>query len=303
MSRDTALRPLPIRGLAGIADRFDHVILDQFGVLHDGRTLYPQVRDCLARLRAAGKSLTILSNSGKPGAGNVARLAAIGLPADAYDRMITSGDTLRAAIAARDGAPFDRLGRRCFLVSTGADRTMLEGLAIDVVAAIGSADFILIAGLDPEAAELDRWRPLFAPAVAAGLPLICANPDLTMFSPRGLLPGPGALAALYERLGGAVTYVGKPHPKIYGMALAALGHPPASRVIAVGDSLDHDVLGARRMAIASVFVTGGIHAADFAALADPAAIAAATRRLAAADRLPDWVMPALAWNEAAGDQP
>jgi HAD superfamily hydrolase (TIGR01459 family) len=298
MSMAAARRRLTvIAGLADIADRFDHVLLDQFGVLHDGQRLYPEVVDCLARLRAAGKSTTILSNSGKPGTANVKRLAAIGLPADSYDRMITSGDALRISIQARDDPPFDRLGRRCYLVSTGGDRTMIDGLDLDVVAEIGSADFILFAGLDPEAAELEPWRPRFAPAIAAGLPLICANPDLTMFSPRGLLPGPGAIAGLYGRMGGAVTYIGKPHPQIYAVALAALRHPPASRVVAIGDSLDHDVLGARRTGIASVFVTGGIHAAEFAVVTDTAETTDLVRRLAGGgDKTPDWVMSTLAWH-------
>lgn len=295
-------RPAVIAGLAEIAGRFDHVLLDQFGVLHDGQRLYPQVTDCLAGLRAAGKSITILSNSGKPGTVNVKRLAAMGLPAEAYDRVITSGDALRISIRARSDAPFDRLGRRCYLVSTGGDRAMIDGLDLDVVEEIGSADFILFAGLNPEAAELERWRPRFAPAIAAGLPLICANPDVTMFSPRGLLPGPGAIAGLYGRMGGAVTYIGKPHPQIYAVALAALGDPALGRVLAVGDSLDHDILGARRVGAAGLFITGGIHAADFADASEPADIIDITRRLAAGgDRMPDWVMATLAWPaETAG---
>ncbi len=296
MSVAARQRPAVIAGLAEIADRFDHALLDQFGVLHDGRRLYPGVLDCLGRMRAAGKTITVLSNSGKPGAENAARLAALGLPVTAYDRIVTSGDALRISIRARSDLPFDRLGRRCYLVSTGDDRTMIDGLDLDLVEEIGSADFILLAGLSPEAAELERWRARFAPAIAAGLPLVCANPDVTMFSPRGLLPGPGAVAALYRSLGGAVTYVGKPHPQIYAVALKALGNPPPARVLAVGDSLDHDMLGARRIGALGLFVTGGIHAADFADASDPADIVDITRRLAAgSDRMPGWVMATLAW--------
>lgn len=288
-------RPVAIDGLARIAERFDHALLDQFGVLHDGRRLYPRVLDCLARLRAAGKSITILSNSGRPGTVNVARLAAIGLPDTLYDRIITSGDALRAGFAARDSAPFDRLGRRCFLISRGDDRTVVDGLGLDLVDTPAKADFLLLSGLDDAAADLDAWRARLAP-LAAGLPMICANPDTTMFGAAGFLPGPGAVAALYQSLGGDVTHIGKPHRQIYAVALRALGDPPPARVLAVGDSLDHDIRGAREIGAAGLFITGGIHAPDFAQVRGREAVLALTRRLAAGgDRLPDWVMPTLAW--------
>lgn len=295
----TAVRgapPVAIDGLARIAERFDHALLDQYGVLHDGRRLYPRVLDCLHHLRAAGKTVTILSNSGKPGPANAARLAAIGLAESAYDRIITSGDALRASIAARADAPFDHLGRRCFLISRGNDRTVIDGLDLDLVDTPAMADFLLLAGLDDAASEIEAWRARLAPLAAAGLPMICANPDTTMMGAAGLLPGPGAVAALYRSLGGEVTHIGKPHPQIYAVALRALGDPPSARVLAVGDSLDHDIRGARAIGAAGLFITGGIHAPDFAQVRGREAVLTLTRRLAAGgDRLPDWVMPTLAW--------
>ncbi len=295
----TAVRgapPVAIDGLARIAERFDHALLDQFGVLHDGQRLYPRVLDCLGHLKAAGKTVTILSNSGKPGTANAARLAAIGVPEAAYDRIITSGDALRACIVARDRAPFDRLGRRCFLVSRGDDRTVIDGLDLDLVDRPAKADFLLLAGLDDAASAIEPWRARLAPLAAAGLPMICANPDTTMIGAAGLLPGPGAVAALYRSLGGDVTHIGKPHRQIYAVALAALGDPSPGRVLAVGDSLDHDIRGAREIGAAGLFITGGIHAPDFAQARGREAVLALTRRLAAGDdRLPDWVMPTLAW--------
>src|SRR3546814_8339566 len=113
----------------------------------------------------AGKTVTILSNSGKPGTANAARLAAIGLHESAYDRIITSGDALRAGFAARDSAPFDRLGRRCFLVSRGDDRTVVDGLGLDLVDTPAMADFLLLAGLDDAASDLEAWRAPLAPQI------------------------------------------------------------------------------------------------------------------------------------------
>jgi HAD superfamily hydrolase (TIGR01459 family) len=298
-----ARRPRSIGGLEQVVESFDHVLLDQWGVLHDGQTLYPQVHDCLDRLRARGKTVTVLSNSGRRGAENARRLEKLGLPRSAYDRIITSGDAVWAALAARDTAPFDALGRRCLLFTRGNDRSVVEGLDLELVRRVQDADFILLAGLDEDLADLGRWHAVLEQAAAAALPVVCANPDTTMLSGRGLLPGPGAVAGLYQSLGGHVDFVGKPHCPIYATALEALGNPPPRRVLAVGDSLDHDVLGAARIGAMSLFIIDGVQAPHFAGVAGDPAITTTLRRLAGADGpLPDWVMQRLAWSaHPAGD--
>lgn len=294
---DRILRPVAIDGIEAICDSFDHVLLDQWGVLHDGQRLYPDAHACLDRLRARGKTVLILSNSGRRGAENAKRLDEMGLPPAAYDRIITSGDAVWTALADRDTPPFDGIGRRCLLFTRGNDRSVVEGLDLALVERVEEAEFLLLAGLDESVADLARWRDLLTSAVTAGLPMICANPDTTMLSAGGLLPGPGAVAGIYRSLGGDVTYVGKPHPQIYATALGVLGDPDPARVLAVGDSLDHDVLGARGVGAASLFITGGVQAPHFAAIADGPNLAAAVRRLAEGeDRLPDWVMPELTWT-------
>jgi HAD superfamily hydrolase (TIGR01459 family) len=294
------LRPVAIDGLEAICESFDHVLLDQWGVLHDGRRLYPNVHACLDRLRARGKTVIILSNSGRSGAENAKRLDEMGLPPAAYDCIITSGDAVWAAIAAADTPPFDGIGRRCLLFTRGNDRSVVEGLDLTLVERVEEAEFLLLAGLDESVADLAQWRGLLLEAVAAGLPMVCANPDTTMLSAQGLLPGPGAVAGLYESLGGIVTYVGKPYPQIYATALSALENPDPARVLAVGDSLDHDVLGARGIGAASLFITGGVQAPHFENVAEGPNLTATIRRLAEGeDRLPDWVMRELTWSSRA----
>jgi ribonucleotide monophosphatase NagD (HAD superfamily) len=88
--------------------------------------------------------------------------------------------------------------------------------------------------------------------------MVCANPDILRLTPHGLVDAQGVLAARYEALGGRVFYHGKPYPAIYESCLAALG---CSRdaVLMVGDSVDHDVLGARRAGISSALIPGGVH--------------------------------------------
>jgi HAD superfamily hydrolase (TIGR01459 family) len=295
MTAESVPRPIAIAGLHEIADRFDGVLLDQWGALHDGRRVFPAAQSCVEHLRAAGKRTLILSNSGKRAGDNIRRLANLGLPRSAYDALLTSGEA--AWLGLRDGteAPFDRLGRSCLLIARGRDRSVVEGLDLDVVADVSSADFIFLAGLDDERAAPEAWRSLLAEASRRHLPMLCANPDLTMFGAAGLLPAPGALGRFYESLGGAVHYVGKPHAPIFAAALRALGNPAAGRVLVVGDSLDHDILGGNRAGMLTALIAAGVHAADLSARGG-GDLAAAVRQLAGdSGRVPHWVLQELRW--------
>jgi HAD superfamily hydrolase (TIGR01459 family) len=295
MTAETAPRPAAIAGLREIADRFDCVLLDQWGALHDGRQVFPAARECVDRLRAAGKRILILSNSGKRADDNARRLAALGLPRSAYDTLLTSGETAWLGLHERAEPPFRTLGRRCLLVTRGPDRSIVDGLDLELVAHPSAADFIFLAGVDDDRAEPESWRSLFAEAVQRRLPMLCANPDLTMFAAAGLAPAPGALGRFYESLGGRVHYVGKPHAPIFAAALRALGNPTAGRVLVVGDSLDHDIVGGNRAGLATALIASGVHAAALDAPAG-AGLAKAVRHLATDSvQLPDWVLPDLAW--------
>jgi HAD superfamily hydrolase (TIGR01459 family) len=90
----------------------------------------------------------------------------------------------------------------------------------------------------------------------------CLNPDRLVM--RGGVPEAcaGAIADLYAMLGGPVTWYGKPFAAIYRHALHLAGDPPKGEVLAVGDGLQTDMLGAARMGFDAVFVTGGIHAGE-----------------------------------------
>jgi HAD superfamily hydrolase (TIGR01459 family) len=289
-------RPALIPGLSAIAERFDHLLLDQWGVLHDGRAIFPEARAAVTALGRAGKRVLVLSNSGKRAAENAARLAALGLPADAYEGIVTSGEACWELLRRRELPPFDRLGSRCLLVARGRDRSVVEGLALTLVEDVDGADFILLAGLDDALASPEAWRPRWRAAIARGLPLICANPDLTMIGAAGLAPGPGSLARLYQDLGGAVTHVGKPHRPIYEACLSLLGRPDPRRVLAVGDSLDHDIRGGAGMGLGTVLITSGILAAEFGAAGGEAAMVETALRLAreTGDR-PDFLLTSLTW--------
>jgi HAD superfamily hydrolase (TIGR01459 family) len=291
------MRPVAIAGLREIADRFDSVLLDQWGALHDGRRVFPAARTCVERLRAAGKRVLVLSNSGKRADENIHRLATLGLPRSAYDALLTSGEAAWLGLHSRTEQPFDGLGRRCLLVTRGPDPSIVDGLDLELVADVAAADFIFLAGVDDHRAQPASWRPLFSDAALRQLPMLCANPDLTMFAATGLVPAPGALGQFYESLGGEVHYIGKPHAPIFAAALRALGESAAGRVLVVGDSVDHDILGGNRAGMLTALIASGVHAAELTAAAD---LAKAVQQLAGdSAHLPDWVLSDLRWQEDA----
>lgn len=282
-----------IAGLREIADRFDHVLLDQWGVLHQGSRVFPEARDCVRAVRAAGKRVLILSNSGRRSEDNVERLAALGLPAEEHDGVLTSGEVAWHGLHERAVPPFNALGRHALLIGRGNVLSMIEGLDFVAVTNAARADFIWLAGLDEHNADLDAWRMDLETFAARGLPMLCANPDLTMFTPRGLMPAPGALARIYAELGGAVHYVGKPHPAMFAAALRRLGDPKPERVVVIGDSLDHDIEGGRRTGMLAALVTSGVHAKVLANARD---VGAAIHHLAGDPlRVPHWAIPRLTW--------
>jgi HAD superfamily hydrolase (TIGR01459 family) len=289
-------QPEEITGLQTILDRFDDVLLDQWGSLHEGRAIFPAARDCVARLRAAGKRVAILSNSGKRAVDNERRLAKLGLLRGEYDLLLTSGEVTWRGLRDHVDPTFAPFRGACLLITRDGDTSIIEGLDIQPVDDIAAAGFLLLAGLDEDRSTPALWRDLLAAATQRHLPMLCANPDLTMFGQDGLAPAPGALARFYETMGGRVVYVGKPHAPIFDAALAALGRPARRRVLVIGDSLDHDVQGGRAAGMPTLLISDGVHAADLALLANSDGMPAALRVLAGNDeRMPDWVIPHLTW--------
>jgi HAD superfamily hydrolase (TIGR01459 family) len=197
-------------------------------------------------------------------------------------------------LAAPGRLPFAGPGRRCFLLTSENDRSFVEGLELTLVDTPEAADFVLAIGLDSASVTLDDCRALATALRRCGLPMICSNPDKVAVVPGGTGVAPGALAALYEEQGGEVLWIGKPHRPIYDACLALLGGLEPAEIVAIGDSLEHDIKGANGAGIASCLVQHGIHAAELRPGAAPAeqeeGLERLCRRYAAR---PDWVVPRL----------
>jgi HAD superfamily hydrolase (TIGR01459 family) len=283
------------RGVHEVVDRYDGFVIDQWGVLHNGVAAYPGAIECLQRLRALGKTVVILSNSGKRAAANIARLAAMGFDSDSYTALLTSGEVTWRKLKKRADPFYRRLGECCLLLSNDGDRSIVEGVGVELVNSVEAADFILLAGIDGSR-SLASYEAMLAYGSGHGLPLLCANPDLLRVSGQDLALSSGAIAHRYELLGGSIHYVGKPYPEVYAECRDIFARHGATRIVAIGDSLQHDVVGGAEAGFDTMFVMTGIHRPDFAAAQDDAAVRQRLLALASEHgELPDWVLLSLRW--------
>lgn len=255
--------PHILEGLGSVAEQYDAFILDQWGVLHNGRAPYPGVIDALRTMRESGKKICLLTNSGRRARMNRERLTEMGFPPESYHGLITSGEATWLGLRDRKDPRLHDLGNRALLITRDNDLEVVENLGLELTSDPAHADFVYLSGVDSPPKTLEDYEPLLRSAHEHGLPLICSNPDRIAVSADGLLIAPGTMAARYEELGGKVYYYGKPNRPIYEACLDVLAGIAPERILCVGDSLEHDIAGAAGMGLDSCFVMQGIHAEHF----------------------------------------
>ena len=280
-----------VSGLAELAPAYPVLFCDVWGVLHDGIRAYPEASAALIAYRRGGGRAILLTNAPRRKADVVAQLDGFGVPAEAYDDIVTSGDTARQTLAAWPGA-------RVFHVGADRDLPIYAGLPIEVVGE-AACDLISCTGLfDDDRETPDDYDARLAAWRARDLPMVCANPDIVVERGSRLLWCAGALAERYRKLGGKTTVIGKPFPSVYEEALGRVTlRAPRTQVLAIGDGLNTDVRGAFENGIDVVFVTGGIHAADFGDRGAPD-LGKVGARLAAEKLSARAIMTQLAWGAA-----
>ena len=251
-----------LRGVGEIVGPYDGVILDLWGVVHDGNRPYPGVLDALERLRAAGKPVVLLSNAPRRADAIAARLDEIGIPGSFYRGIHSSGEEVWQRMKRRDTPFYAALGPRSLFIGPARDEGMTEGLDVVRVEEPSEADFVLNTGPWGWDETTETYEALLAAARARDLPMVCANADLTVIHRGRRIICAGALAVRYEEMGGRVSWHGKPFPSVYEASLAVLGISDRKRVLAVGDSLRTDIAGARAAGIDAVWIVGGLHAEE-----------------------------------------
>jgi HAD superfamily hydrolase (TIGR01459 family) len=275
-----------IDSLADIAGDYDAVLCDLWGCLHDGKVPFPAAVAALQAFRAGRGRVILVTNAPRPRGAIAAMLDAMGVPRDAWDAIVTSGDAAQAAmLTGAVGFPVHHIGapkdEPFFTEADPAIAALAAGLPAVVRVPMDQAEGVVCTGLADDLTETpEDYRLPLMQAHARGLPLLCANPDIVVHFGDRTLWCAGALARDYEAMGGRALYFGKPHPPIYELAraeLARLGAPEDPRLLAIGDGLPTDILGGQQEGIDRLLVTAGIHHAELGPTPDtpdPARIAA-----------------------------
>ncbi len=271
---------------------YDALICDVWGVIHDGQTAYEGAGDALARYRASGGTVLLLSNAPMPSSWVEKVLQEKRVRRDSWDAIVSSGDIALAHIK--------ELGyTHVFHIGTERDLPLFETMTA-AAAPFEDAQAIVCTGLEDDRNETaETYRPLLERALARRLPFVCANPDLIVDVGGDLLPCAGVVAELYERMGGDVYWAGKPHAPAYRLALTKLaeirgGQPDPARILAIGDAVRTDIAGAGAAGLAALFIAQGIHRDEVLrnGVIDPAALA---RLLSGCPVKPVAAMVGIAW--------
>jgi HAD superfamily hydrolase (TIGR01459 family) len=254
--------PRLISGLAELSQGYDVILCDVWGVVHNGAVVFAPALDALARFRATGGVVALITNSPAPGRVVQARLHTLGARPDAFDAIVTSGDVTVSFL-------IERAGQSLFHIGAAAETFLFEEIEALLGKAprqtgIEDADFVLCTGF------IDFWREKpqdydarLKRIYERGLDFICANPDIVVEVDGVLAYCAGAIAERYQRLGGNVIQAGKPFGPIYDRALALTASHRStvdrSRVLVIGDAMRTDISGAAAQGFDSLFVTSGIH--------------------------------------------
>jgi HAD superfamily hydrolase (TIGR01459 family) len=229
------------------------ILCDIWGVVHDGVRLYPGAAARLRRWREEGRRVILITNAPRTADAVARQLARLDLPRDCWDGISTSGE---AGIEA-----LNMLARPVGFVGTAGDRANLEGRGVRIADDDSFSD-LACTGITEDRPRPEDYRLELERWAARDVLMHCLNPDRVVMRGGALEACAGAIADLYEQLGGRVAWYGKPHATIYRHALHLAGDPPSSEVLAIGDGLRTDILGAARMDFDAIFVSGGIHAGE-----------------------------------------
>ncbi len=256
-----------LEGLGEIASRYDAILSDVWGVVHNGVAAHRTAVEALVNYRRQGGRVVLITNAPRPSPPIVSLLDELGVSRDAYDAIVSSGDATRVILEGYRGKSVHYVG------PPNENDSLFDGLDITV----GPAELaraVVVTDLDTDDDTPDMYNDRITVWLNRNLPLIAANPDRVVEHGDRLIYCGGALADLYEARGGMIVMVGKPYKPIYTEALrlaerAAGKALDRSRILAIGDSVRTDAIGAAGAGLDLLFITGSIHAAELDAFGQP----------------------------------
>ena len=239
-----------IKGLSEIQSKYDAFFIDLWGVVHNGIELHSEAIEVLENLEKLKKRFVLLSNAPRPSKSVQKFLINLKMDKKFIKKVFTSGE------AALQNLKKNIYGKKFFHLGPKRDSDLIVGLENNKTS-LDKSEFILCTGLfEEEISSLDYYKNLLMNYKK--LKMICTNPDLIVH--RGIKSEycAGSVAAIFEKLGGKVIYFGKPYPEIYNFCLKK-----NENILAIGDNIRTDIVGANNMKFDSLFITGGIHKEEF----------------------------------------
>ena len=249
--------------LRSMLDKYDGFLIDLWGVIHDGVTMYAGVLNTLEYLQATNKPVVFLSNAPRVAEKAMQTLSKLGVSRGLYRDVVTSGQVAHDWL--RDATPF---GSRYYYLGPSKDEDIVSDLADYQAVAAEEADFILCTGYEFDFQPHEEILPLLDKLHELELPMLCVNPDLEVVKQDGTRQlCAGAVAEAYSAIGGMLTSIGKPHAHVYEAGRKLLG---TANILAVGDNPLTDIRGANAGGIDSLLITGGVLKAEAGAVPDEA---------------------------------
>ena len=252
---DDIKKSIKINNFSEVYEKYDSIICDIWGVIHNGQELFSSSVDCLYDLKNRGYPIILVSNAPRPGEEIKLILEKMGLKKICYDKIITSGDLTQKIL--NDGS----LGQNCYHIGPDRDLKIFEGVRVKRVS-FDKSDFIFITGLfNDEEEDENTYLPLLEEGKKRKLKLLCANPDIWVQRGSDLIPCAGVISRKYESIGGEVINIGKPFQPIFDEAIKSidsLGKGKFSSTIVIGDGIDTDIKGANDYKLDSLLTLGGL---------------------------------------------
>jgi HAD superfamily hydrolase (TIGR01459 family) len=283
-----------IKGLNEIINNYDALLVDLWGCVHNGVQAYPQAIDALKNAKKKGAQICLLSNGPRRVSAILSRLDEMGVPREAYDHAVTSGEATWHALANPTDAWHQALGKKCYHLGPERDNSVREDARLEIVSRLEDADFIVNTGAYENADPLEMYEDTLQSAANMKLPMVCANPDLVVHVGDFLSICAGLIAERYTALGGNVAYHGKPFPSVYKMCFQLLEISNPARVLGIGDAIRTDVAGAKGVGADALFLAGGIYRENFGT-DDPTPTAVKAAAAEEGNPMPDYLLPQLVW--------
>ena len=250
---------MKIDNLQKIHKQYNAILCDVWGVIHNGQKAHKRAVETLLKCRENGKIVVLITNAPRPAQSVIEQLEIIGVDQNAYDSIVTSGDVTKNKI--------EKYKNSVFHLGPERDNKIFEGIKVEFKNA-ENAECVVCTGLvDDDNEKPQDYKNMFQNMIERKCKMICANPDIVVERGDKIIWCAGALAQLYEEMGGEIEIAGKPHKPIYQKAMEKINemtekNVEEKNVLAIGDAIATDAKGAGQAKVPFLFITNGIHAKE-----------------------------------------